>query len=80
MRGPASSVHRTSLPCVGRREGSAQVLHVRDDFSADYPVSEAELDVIEAFLMEAIEDLLGLRDTSDSKQPQSSANDNVPDS
>lgn len=75
MRGQSSSDRRMLLP--GRQTPEAAgALVVLDDFADDFPVTDAELDVLESFLMTELSAMLKYPSNSDSKEPQRSANDN----
>jgi len=75
MRGQSSSDRRMLLP-VGQTPDSAGAQIVLDDFGDDFPVTDAEIDVLESFLMSELAAMLKSTSKSDSKEPQRSANDN----
>lgn len=66
MRGVASPINYCSQRPVAPAD-----LPVVLDFDEDYPVTNEELDVLDAFLFQEIQTIL---DGGDSKQPQSRAN------
>lgn len=76
MRGQSSSDRRILLPPAGQTPDTAGALVVLDDFADDFPVTDAELDVIESFLMSKLSVMLKYTSKPDSKEPQRSANDN----
>lgn len=76
MRGQSSSDRRTLLPPAGQSPDSAGAEHVLDDFGDDFPITDAELDVLESFLMSELSAMLKYASKPDSKEPQRSANDN----
>ncbi len=76
MRGQSSSERRIPLSPAGQTPDSAGEERVLDDLSDDFPVTEAELDVLESFLMSELSAMLKHPAKSDSKEPQRSANDN----
>ena len=73
MRGPVSSDHRIGAPAA-EQAAPAHDLLIRDDLEKDQPVAAAELDVIEAFLGAALQDILK---NTDSKAPQKPAIDSA---
>ncbi|WP_341857956.1 hypothetical protein [Sinorhizobium medicae] len=75
MRGQSSSDRRILLP-VGQTPDTAGAQIVLDDFGDYFPVTDAELDVLESFLMSELAAMLKYPSKSDSKEPQRSANDN----
>ncbi|SDG97208.1 hypothetical protein [Pelagibacterium luteolum] len=75
MRGQSSSDRRILLP-VGQNPDTADAQIVLDDFGDDFPVTDAELDVLESFLMSELSAMLKYPSKLDSKEPQRSANDN----
>ncbi|WP_372837486.1 hypothetical protein [Phaeovulum sp.] len=76
MRGQSSSDRRTLLPPAGQTPDEACEQFVLDDFGDDFPVTDAELDVLESFLMSELSAMLKYASKTDSKEPQRSANDN----
>jgi len=80
MRGHPSSDRRILLPQAGATSGRTSAHLVHDDFGSAFPVTEAELDVIESFLLRELSFLLKNAAKPDSKQPQRSVNDNCPTS
>lgn len=57
-----------------RRWIDADVMRLVDDFTADRPITPAELDAIEAYLGPLLSDILnGSKDRLDSEPPQISA-------
>ena len=75
MRGQSSSDRRILLP-VGQTPDTADAQIVLDDFGDDLQVTDAELDVLESFLMSELSAMLKSTSKPDSKEPQRSANDN----
>ncbi|KQZ26500.1 hypothetical protein ASD50_03580 [Mesorhizobium sp. Root552] len=75
MRGQSSSDRRILLP-VGQVSEPAGAQIVLDDFGDDFPVTDAELDVVESFFMSELSAILKSTSKSDSKEPQRSDNDN----
>jgi|GEM_PF-3120115 len=80
MRGHPSSDRRILLPQAGPTSDLASEHLVHDDFGNEFPIKEAELDVIESFLLRELSSLLKNAAKPDSKQPQRSVNDNCPTS
>lgn len=80
MRGHQSSDRRILLPQAGPTSGRVSEPLIHDDFGSAFPITEAELDVIESFLLRELSSLLNDAAKPDSKQPQRSVNDNCPNS
>jgi len=78
MCGHPSSDRRILLPQAGPTSDQASAHLVHDDFGNEFPITEAELDVIESFLLRELSSLLNKATKPDSKQPQRSVNDNYP--